>query len=361
MPSGLTVIVPTYNERDNIVELVRAIFQNAPGCEVLVVDDNSPDGTAQVLEPLKKEYNLNVLVRKDRRGLTSAIIDGIGHASGDIICVIDADFSHPPEKIPEMLKKIQEGNEVVVGSRFVKGGSIENWPWRRRAISRGAKGLARGVTKIRDPMSGFFMARKDRIAPCLADINPLGYKILLEVLVRSGCTKVAEVPIAFKDREAGQSKMGFKIMFYYLMDLFNLYAFKFKIAHQYAKFVFVGGLGTLVNLAVLFLWTDIVQAKLTFSNINPMYIGVTLAFITAATHNYILNRVWTFRSRQKIIAVQYSQFILVSVIGYMLNILFFYIFWERWGTYYIFSQLLAIFLASLWNFAGSKILPFREE
>ena len=160
----LSIVVPTYNEKENIPELIKRIFkvlgENNIDGEVVIVDDNSPDGTAKVAEELSKDYNVQVIVRKDERGLSSAAIRGMEDAKGEILCVIDADLSHPPEVIPDMLKQITEGKvELVIGSRRVAGGGIENWPMKRKVVSKCASLIARPLTKVKDPMSGFFMLK----------------------------------------------------------------------------------------------------------------------------------------------------------------------------------------------------------
>jgi len=222
----LSIIVPTYNESRNIEELLTRISKalkpiNIP-FEVLIVDDNSPDGTAQVAEALKSRFNINVVRRPRKDGLASAVMSGFKLATGDILSVMDADLSHPPEAIPEMYREINSGNaDIVVGSRYVEGGASASWPWYRRLISSFARLLARPITAVKDSGTGFFMLRRSVIEG--ADINPRGFKVLIEILAKGNYSKAKEVPILFNDRAKGQSKLGIKEVLEYLESLCLIY------------------------------------------------------------------------------------------------------------------------------------------
>jgi dolichol-phosphate mannosyltransferase len=224
----LSLIIPTYNEEENIRKLIPEIFKvfsrHKIKGEVIVVDDDSPDGTGRMAESFK---SVKVIHRK-KRGLSSAVVEGFKHASGDFIGVMDADFSHPVEKIPEMVKPLMEGVELVIGSRHVPGGGIENWSLKRRFISRGASLLARPLTPIKDPVSGFFFLKKSVLGG--VELNPLGYKIGLEIAVKGRYRSCLEVPYMFADRKRGKSKMGTREMFNYLRHILGLYWYKIKIS-----------------------------------------------------------------------------------------------------------------------------------
>ncbi len=161
----VTVVIPTYNEAENIKKIIPQTFkvfeENGIDGEIVVVDDASPDGTADLVEGLWNQFNVRVHRRPDKMGLASAILEGFSIAKGDILCVVDADLSHPPEFISELLKPILDGNaDLVIGSRYTKGGEIDGWPFKRRLISRGAILLAKPLTSIRDPVSGFFLLKE---------------------------------------------------------------------------------------------------------------------------------------------------------------------------------------------------------
>lgn len=360
------MIVPTYNERNNIDELVarigRACSEAGIEAETVVVDDNSPDGTGVRAEELAKSHRIKVVHRAGKLGLSSAVIDGFKVASGSILVVMDADLSHPPEKIPEMVAKLETGEaDLVVGSRHVKGGSIENWTVRRRIMSKGAKLLARGLTKVKDPMSGFF-ALKPSVIEGVA-LNPIGYKIGLEILVKGKYSKVVELPIGFVDRKAGKSKLGGSEMMKYIDHVTQLYEHKRPWLARYIKFALVGGIGTVIN--VILYW-----AAIEFFGVHYLW-AATLAFVVAATSNYALNRFWTFKSKGRL-HVQYSQFLIVSINGYMLNLILletmvssvlpsFGIGDSKSSLLLVLAQVVAIFSVSVFNFFANSLWTFRDE
>ncbi|MDI6806512.1 MAG: polyprenol monophosphomannose synthase [Candidatus Aenigmarchaeota archaeon] len=223
----VSIILPTYNEKENIqiitTEIFRVFKKNKIKGEVIVVDDNSPDGTGAIAESLRKRYkNLLVFHRKKKAGLSSAVLTGIKISNSDIIGVMDADFSHPPPKIPSLLKKIKTC-ELVIGTRYAKGGKIKSWSMLRKIVSLAANLLAKPIVKTRDPTSGFFFFKKEIIQN--KKLSPRGFKIGLEIMVKCE-PKIVEVPYTFTSRRMGKSKFTFKEIFNFLLQLFSLYLFK---------------------------------------------------------------------------------------------------------------------------------------
>jgi dolichol-phosphate mannosyltransferase len=219
-----SVVVPTYNERDNIRTLVESAI-SAADVEIIVVDDASPDGTGKVADELAGAYGIKVIHRSGKLGLASAIIEGFRAASCDIIGVIDADLSHPPGLIPRLVEPIAKGDaELAFASRYMPGGGEENWPWWRKLTSRGAVLLARPITPVRDSMSGYFFMRKSVIDGVILD--PVGFKIGLEVLAKGKYKRVVEVPYVFVNRKKGKSKLNMLEYANYLKHLLRLYAYK---------------------------------------------------------------------------------------------------------------------------------------
>ena len=221
----LSVVIPTYNERDRLAELVGRLFTAADaarvGLEVVIVDDNSPDGTGQIADDLARQYRVRVIHRAGKLGLGTAVVAGFGAASADVVGVMDADFSHPPELVPVLLRAFREtGADVVVASRYVPGGSTPNWPFKRKMMSRFACLLARPLSPIRDAASGFFLIRHS-IAKKVT-IKAGGFKICLELIVRGWPTKLVELPYRFDDRELGESKMSTREAAGYLFQLKDL-------------------------------------------------------------------------------------------------------------------------------------------
>jgi dolichol-phosphate mannosyltransferase len=219
----LSVVIPTLDEADNIASLIKKVHKVCDA-EIIVVDDNSKDGTSKIVKDLaKKDSKIRILVRRNKRGLSSAVLDGIKIASGNLICVMDADHSHPPELIPRMRKEMQNA-DFVLGSRYVKGGGIENWPFSRKIMSKFATLLAKPLVSVKDPMSGFFMFRKKIINGI--KLQPKGFKIALEILVKGKHKAVKEIPFVFKDRQAGKSKLGVETNIHYIGHLVKLYSYK---------------------------------------------------------------------------------------------------------------------------------------
>ncbi len=225
----VSIVIPTYNERENLELLIPEIFmslsEGGVKGEVIVVDDDSPDGTGETAERMKKRFRMKVIRREGKKGLSSAVLEGFGKAEGEILGVMDADFSHPPGDIPRLVNPIIRNRaDMTVGSRKVRGGGTEGWPLKRKIISWGAGLLARPLTSVRDPMSGFFFLKKGVIRGL--DLNPTGYKIGLEVMVKGSNARILEVPFVFRERKSGESKLTFREDLRYLFHLIKLYWYK---------------------------------------------------------------------------------------------------------------------------------------
>eukprot|EP00123_Amoebidium_parasiticum_P013000 comp21703_c0_seq2/m.30634 comp21703_c0_seq2/g.30634 ORF comp21703_c0_seq2/g.30634 comp21703_c0_seq2/m.30634 type:complete len:310 (-) comp21703_c0_seq2:11-940(-) len=202
---AVSIVVPTYRENENIPVLCQRVFAALQGedieAELIIVDDNSQDGSVDTVLELQRTYNVTIVVRKREKGLSSAVIHGFGHPKHDVMMVMDADLSHPPETIPSLLQPLFSGQaDMVVASRHVQGGGTRDWPLVRRIISWGATLLAWPVTSVRDPMSGFFALTRDLYVRGMHDLNPMGFKIGLELLVKARPHHVVEVPFIFVDR-----------------------------------------------------------------------------------------------------------------------------------------------------------------
>lgn len=230
-PLAFSLIIPTYNESGNAAKIVGQLTQLLdsfiPGnYELILVDDDSPDLTWKVAQSLLPIYpQLRVIRRQDERGLASAVIRGWQAAQGKCLGVIDADLQHPPAVLTKMLKKVLDGADLAVASRYVKGGGISDWNIVRRFLSRGAQVLGLTmcpavVKRVSDPMSGYFVVQRSAIAG--RKMNPIGYKILLEVIGRGNISDIAEVGYVFQARKAGKSKVTWKQYVEYLGHLNRL-------------------------------------------------------------------------------------------------------------------------------------------
>ncbi|ADV64668.1 polyprenol monophosphomannose synthase [Desulfurococcus mucosus] len=235
MPVKASIVVPTYNERENIRILIpmihRALRDTGVDYEIIVVDDNSPDGTAEEAVHLSSAYPVKVVKRSGKLGLSSAIYEGVRHATGDIVVVMDADLQHPPEYIPALLRRI-DGCDLVVASRYAPGGRVEGFPLVRRIVSKGSILLAHlvvpGTRRARDAVSGFFAAKREVVARWRM-VEPRGYKVLVEILGELHDIRVCEEPIVFRSREKGSSKLTVRVMLSYIRTLFKLNPVSFTL------------------------------------------------------------------------------------------------------------------------------------
>ena len=207
---NVTLVTPTYNERENIPILVQEIFAvitDNPDIdiEIIVVDDNSPDGTGSVAEDLRQNYPVSVIHRSGKLGLGSAVMEGFKHSNRDFLGVIDADLSHDPSILPELIRGLKK-YDVAIGSRFGETSKVEKWAFHRRLTSLSGVGVARILTGVEDPLSGYFFLRRD----CLADLSltSAGYKILLEILVKGKVKNHLSIPFVFRNRQFSSSKLN---------------------------------------------------------------------------------------------------------------------------------------------------------
>ena len=185
--------------------------------ELIIVDDGSPDGTADLAESYAPAHPVRVVRRPGKAGLASAVLAGFREARGDVLLVMDADLSHPPEAVPSLVTAIDGGADLAVGSRYVRGGGTKDWPLKRRIVSRAACLMGNVLVPVRDCTSGFFAIRRSAIEG--VKLNPIGFKIGFEVMARAKYKKVVEVPYVFRDRELGKSKFGRREILQYLVQL----------------------------------------------------------------------------------------------------------------------------------------------
>jgi dolichol-phosphate mannosyltransferase len=394
-----SIVIPTYNESDNIIRLITEIEKNIPksdSTEIVIVDDNSPDGTGKLVENYIKEQKLNdtkenlpnsknhrvkLVHRSEKNGLIPAILDGVKQSSGVNILIMDADFSHPPEIIPRMMNELKlNPDTIIVGSRFVEGGRVIGWPKKRKLLSRGASTLARfglNVKSVKDPMSGLFALPRTLIQNISIDTK--GYKILLEILVKNKQVPIIEIPYTFTDRQSGKSKMSYNVVFNYAEAIWQLYwhgqkSGQVKISEQIneksvlflskvGRYYTVGISGLIINYIVSFLLAnDVANSIRLLSNVWYLEASIVGAAISS-TSNFILNKYWTFEDRRFDVgstARQYLSFIGMSAVGLIIQISFLYYMVENFVPYRI-SLIVAIAVATTINFILNKKFTFKEK
>jgi dolichol-phosphate mannosyltransferase len=294
MTKAISIIIPTYKEKENIGCLVERIHNNLAkyDYEIVIIDDNSRDGSEELVADLVRRYPVKIIVRKNKRGLSSAVVDGIASTDSENVIVMDADLQHPPEVLPDIVKAL-ENHDFVMASRYIKGGSPGEWKLSRKIVSKGATLLALPLApKVKDPMSGFFGFKRSVVN--IASLSPTGWKIGLEILVRSKFKAVTEVPYTFVPRAHGESKLSRRIMTEYLKQLLYLYSFKYPIL----DFMVVGGIGTVINLGVYSLLVLLPALKTFQYNVvgkTYYFPPFILSSLVAIVSNYLMNKAWTFR------------------------------------------------------------------
>ncbi|UKO97472.1 glycosyltransferase [Nostoc sp. UHCC 0870] len=303
----LSLVIPTYKERDNIQNVVKILTQTLdeyiPGdYELIVVDDDSPDLTWEVAQSLASDYQqLRVMRRQGERGLSSAVIRGWQVARGRVLGVIDGDLQHPPEILTQLLSQIAQGADMAVASRHVDGGGVSSWSAIRRFLSRGAQLLGLillpGVLgRVSDPMSGYFMVQRSSIVG--ATLNPVGYKILLEVIGRGNIQNIAEVGYVFCERKEGESKVTWKQYVEYIHHLIRLrlstggwkrlsQSVESFPMGRFLRFGLVGLSGVFVDMGILYLLSDPSTLAL------PLTRSKIIAGEIAIFNNFLWNDAWT--------------------------------------------------------------------
>lgn len=316
----LSVIVPTFREAENLAVLIPRLQQvftdaNIAG-EIIVVDDNSPDDTVGVVQQLARESPVRLLVRRNERGLSSAVIAGMRAAEGDVLLCMDADLSHPPEDVPRLFRQVTttssgQSADFVIGSRYTSGGSTETgWGLGRWLNSKAATWMAWPLASVRDPMAGFFALPREAFLRAAERLDPIGYKIGLELLVKTDASRVIEIPIEFRNRLHGESKLSLREQLNYLRHLARLYRFRFPRLVRFLSFGLVGSTGAFVDLLTFVL--------LLKSGLSPLPAAM-FAIWVAMTCNFELNRRLTFSDGVRSWGQAYLSFCLSCLIGAGVN------------------------------------------
>jgi len=357
----LSVIVPTFNERDNVAPLVELVHAALAGVdwEMIFVDDDSADGTAGTVRALaQRDPRIRCLQRIGRRGLSSACIEGMLASAAPFVAVMDADLQHDERLLPRMLETLKrEPCDIVVGSRHVEGGGFGALDQRRIGISNLATRLSRIIckTEIADPMSGFFMLRRDVFEQTVRRLSGQGFKILLDLLASSpAAPRLKELPYEFRQRRFGTSKLDTMVVWEFGMLLADK-----LVGHivpvRFALFAFIGGLGLVVHLAVL--RTCLASLALDFTTAQ------TIATLAAMTSNFFLNNLFTYRDQRlrgaKLLTGLLS-FYLICAVGAVGNIgIASYVF----ATDHVWwlAGIAGAIVGSVWNYAVSSIFTWRRR
>lgn len=353
--------MPTFNERDNIEPLFRKLEAALGGIawEVIYVDDNSPDGTWQVVRELaSREPRVRCIRRIGRRGLAGACIEGILAASAPFAAVMDADLQHDETRLAQMLALLESGSaDLVVGSRYVEGGSADSFDKQRAGFSAFATTLARQVLKVEiaDPMSGFFMIRRDRFEQLAPQLSTQGFKILLDVVATGrGSLRAVEVPYTFGSRLHGESKLDSMVA----LDFLGLVLAKYSndiLSLRFILFALVGSTGVFVHFLTLFVVLKVFD--------QPFAEAQAIAALVAMTSNFILNNFLTYRDqRLKGFAILRGLllFYLVCSVGLLANVGVAFAVYNEHITWWLAGAAGAL-MGVVWNYAMSGLFVWRKR
>lgn len=357
----LSIVVPTFNEAENVAELIRRVSHCLEGVawELIFVDDDSPDGTAErVRETACTDPRVRCIQRIGRRGLASACIEGMLSSSAPYVAVMDADLQHDETLLMAMLQILRQGDtDIVVGSRYMAGGGIGQWDKSRAQYSRFATRLSRMVLKaeLSDPMSGFFMMRYDAMLRCVrAGVSGIGFKILVDLFASSPHPlRFRELPYHFRERFAGSSKLDTTVAWEYLMMLLDK-----LIGHivpaRFIAFSLVGGFGVLVHLLVLSTFYRGFAASFMISQ--------TTATLVAMTSNFLMNNFLTYRDMRLSgwgLLRGWISFVLACSIGAIANVgVAAYLY--RHQTFWITSAIAGVLVGTVWNYAVTAVYTWRK-
>ncbi|MGY3607153.1 MULTISPECIES: glycosyltransferase [unclassified Bradyrhizobium] len=357
----LSVVVPTFNERDNVTVLYRRLETTLAGIpwEVVFVDDNSPDGTWEVVRGLaRQDSRVRCLRRVGRRGLSGACIEGILASSAPYAVVMDADLQHDETQLPKMVELLRDGKaDLVVGSRYIEGYRAEGFNKQRAGASAFATEIARRLLRvdIADPMSGFFAIRRDRFEELAPDLSTQGFKILLDVVATAqGKLRAVEIPYTFGSRQHGESKLDSMVA----LDFLGLVLAKLThdvISLRFVLFGLVGSLGLLVHLAALYVALEVFGA--------PFPEAQATGAIVAMTSNFVLNNFLTYRDqRLKGFAILRGLllFYLVCSVGLLANVGVAFSVYDQEPIWWLAGAAGAL-MGVVWNYAMSGLFVWRKR
>lgn len=361
LPAELAIVVPTFNEAQNVELLVGLVDKALPGVawELVFVDDNSPDDTSGKVRALaQRDPRVRVLHRFGRRGLSSACVEGILATSAPYVAIMDADLQHDESVLKTMFDRIRADDvDLVVGSRYVEGGGMGDWSESRQRMSQFATKLALRLTKtpISDPMSGFMMMRRDAFMRSLPRLSTVGFKILLDIAASAPTPlRVAEVPYTFRTRQFGESKLDSLVLWEYVQLLMDK-AVGHVVPVRFLSFAMVGGTGVVVHFAVLTLL--FVALGVSFA------ISQTVATLVAITSNFLLNNMFTYRDQRLQgwgLVRGWITFNLVCAFGAAANIGV-----ADWlfvnNAYWALSALAGILVSVVWNYVMSAFFTWKKK
>jgi dolichol-phosphate mannosyltransferase len=358
----LSIVIPTFNERENVGKIVHRIDQalEDSGCtyEIWFIDDSTDDTPKRLAELAQAHPHVHFVHREHERGLGTAVVEGFRRTDSQFIVVMDADLQHPPELLPTILQRLREGVEVVIPSRFVPGGSDGGLNWFRKLVSWTARKLGQlAISRLRsisDCTSGYFGLRRSVIEG--ADLNPIGWKILMEVLVKGHYATVHEIPYAFEARDAGESKMSLREQWNYLRHIWTL-LWNSPEDRRFYVYCMVGTLGVFVNLLMMSVCLYILQ-------IRSVAVASVISSLVAMVHNFLWNDKVTWKQHTPTNkwrrVLQMPTFIVISCIGIGITAVVAHLF-DQLHWHALLGQIIGIVIATGWTFTANNRITWAAK
>ena len=377
---AFSLIIPTYNERENLHELISSVTNILNKLkikyEIIIADDNSPDQTWKVAIELSKDFpSIKVIRRFRNRGLTPSVLEGMESAVGNILGVMDADLQHDISVLPQMLEECKS-HDLVIGSRYTDSNTKNSLSFLRKLLSKSGTFFARILLglKISDPLSGYFLVKRDVFKELSSDINAKGFKILLQILGRNNNLKIKEIPYSFSERKKGNTKLNDEVAIDFLSELFSL-RFKKKVSSRFVRYCITGFSGVFINLfgqSISHIILGVDTMSYTSNEFSLPGISVAIGFSLSVINNFYWNNRWTFRDK-KISGIYANvwgliNYFIITCVGFLIQFsvwrFLIGVFLNSFGysdKFTYLANLVGVLSATTWNYYVSKNFMWKIE
>ena len=377
---AFSLIIPTYNERENLEELISSstniLNKLKIKYEIIIADDNSPDQTWKVASELSKDFpSIRVIRRFRNRGLTPSVLEGMESAVGNILGVMDADLQHDISVLPQMLEECSS-HDLVIGSRYTDSNTKNSLSFLRKILSKSGTFFARVLLglKISDPLSGYFLVKRDVFKELSSDINAKGFKILLQIVGRNSNLKIKEIPYSFSERKKGSTKLNEEVAIDFLSELFSL-RFKKKVSSRFVRYSITGLSGVFINLfgqSISHIILGVEPISYTSNEFSLPGISVAIGFSLSVINNFYWNNRWTFRDK-KLSGIYANvwgliNYFIITCVGFLIQFsvwrFLIGVFLNSFGysdKFTYLANLVGVLTATTWNYYVSKNFMWKIE
>jgi dolichol-phosphate mannosyltransferase len=377
---AFSLIIPTYNERENLEELISSstniLNKLKIKYEIIIADDNSPDQTWKVASELSKDFpSIRVIRRFRNRGLTPSVLEGMESAVGNILGVMDADLQHDISVLPQMLEECKS-HDLVIGSRYTDSNTKNSLSFLRKILSKSGTFFARVLLglKISDPLSGYFLVKRDVFKELSSDINAKGFKILLQIVGRNSNLKIKEIPYSFSERKKGSTKLNEEVAIDFLSELFSL-RFKKKVSSRFVRYSITGLSGVFINLfgqSISHIILGVEPISYTSNEFSLPGISVAIGFSLSVINNFYWNNRWTFRDK-KLSGIYANvwgliNYFIITCVGFLIQFsvwrFLIGVFLNSFGysdKFTYLANLVGVLTATTWNYYVSKNFMWKIE